>query len=273
MEIKLIATDLDDTLLVADHLTVSEKTVEALKRAHDKGIKVAIATGRTVAVIDYVTDQVPFTDYVIYSNGAGVYDRNEGKMIYNCCLETETAVEIVKFASKYPVFFDVYKEGGQHSQKGAEKNYTYTGLPQKFLEAYMATMVQHEDIVSFVKGGQIEKVNLFSAGKYEKEFKEFLAKFKGLSITYPFADSMEITNEKANKGEALKNLAKILGIGAENVMAFGDSDNDVTMMRYADYSVAMGNAAEGCKRAAKYVTLSNNEDGIAAAIDKYIFGE
>ena len=75
MSIKLIATDLDGTLMSGDHLTVSPRTVAALQAAHDRGVCLAIATGRTLDFIDHVTAQVPFVDYVIYSNGAAVYDR------------------------------------------------------------------------------------------------------------------------------------------------------------------------------------------------------
>ena len=78
MSVKIIATDLDGTLMSPDHLTVSERTKAALIEAHNKGIKIAIATGRALNFTKNVTDQIPFVDYVICSNGASVYDRNEG---------------------------------------------------------------------------------------------------------------------------------------------------------------------------------------------------
>ena len=83
MSIKLIATDLDGTLMSGDHLTVSPRTVAALQAAHDRGVCLAIATGRTLDFIDHVTAQVPFVDYVIYSNGAAVYWR-PGRCIIMC---------------------------------------------------------------------------------------------------------------------------------------------------------------------------------------------
>ena len=73
--VKLIALDLDGTLMSADHMTVTQKTKEALRLAHDRGAKISIATGRTLAIIGDVCEQVPEIDYIIYSNGAGVYDR------------------------------------------------------------------------------------------------------------------------------------------------------------------------------------------------------
>ena len=81
MSIKLIATDLDGTLMAPDHLTVTKRTYDALKSSHDKGIRLAVATGRSMVLIDNVISQVPFVDYIIYSNGACVYDKNEEKII------------------------------------------------------------------------------------------------------------------------------------------------------------------------------------------------
>ena len=79
--IKLIALDLDGTLMYTDHITVTEENRAALKKAHEKGASLAVATGRTLAIIGDVCEQVPEIDYVIYSNGAAVYDRRQSKNI------------------------------------------------------------------------------------------------------------------------------------------------------------------------------------------------
>ena len=93
--IKLIATDLDGTLMAPDHLTVTDRTYNALKTAHDKGIKIAVATGRPMTLIDNVISQVPFVDYIIYSNGSCVFDRNVKKIIHADLIEDKLAREIV----------------------------------------------------------------------------------------------------------------------------------------------------------------------------------
>ena len=82
MSIKLLASDLDGTLMSSDHITVAQRTKNALWSAHEKGIKIAIATGRALNFTAGVTAQVPFVDYVVCSNGASVYDRNNKKFIY-----------------------------------------------------------------------------------------------------------------------------------------------------------------------------------------------
>ena len=97
MAVKLIASDLDGTLMAPDHMTVSERTKKALLDAHEKGIKIAIATGRTLHFTDSVTAQIPFVDYVVSSNGAAVYDRNAGEYVYSTLVPNKVALEAVEF--------------------------------------------------------------------------------------------------------------------------------------------------------------------------------
>ena len=113
MSIKLIATDLDGTLMAPDHLTVTKRTYDALKSSHDKGIRLAVATGRSMVLIDNVISQVPFVDYIIYSNGACVYDKNEEKIIEKHCVVSRVRLyrrrrvahgERVRFGKDYEVW-------------------------------------------------------------------------------------------------------------------------------------------------------------------------
>ena len=119
--IKLIATDLDGTLMAPDHLTVTDRTYNALKTAHDKGIKIAVATGRPMTLIDNVISQVPFVDYIIYSNGSCVFDRNVKKIIHADLIEDKLAREIVEYFLTQNVFFEIYINGKSCYQLGQAK--------------------------------------------------------------------------------------------------------------------------------------------------------
>ena len=111
MAIKIIATDLDGTLMAPDHLTVTQRTKKALSDAHDKGIKVSIATGRALDFTEGVTNQIPFADYVICSNGASVYDRNNDKFIYTNLVTPEITAETIALLNSLPVYYNIYMEG------------------------------------------------------------------------------------------------------------------------------------------------------------------
>ncbi len=270
MDIKLIATDLDGTLLGADHMTVSDRTKEVFYKAHEKGVKIAISTGRTLVITDNVTKQMPFVDYVIYSNGAGVYDRVNKTVACSAFIDIATAQDIITFTQSRPLFYDVYKDGRQHTESDRDKYYNDSSLPIEFLLSYMETTVLHDDMLEFIKSGGIEKINIFAAKRYINEFTTFLNKFKNLYCTCPFEDSIEITNILAKKGNALKELCDKQDIKPSEVMVFGDSNNDVSMLEYTENSFAMANASDDCKNIARHETLSNIDDGVANAVSKYV---
>ena len=266
--------DLDGTLMSTDHVTVTEKTKNALKRAHDLGIKTVIATGRTLSVTESVLEQVPFIDYVIYSNGAAVFDRCKGENIYSRHMYADTVNAVVDILESYPVYYEVYAEGSPHSETSKAAFFENNGLPQEFLDAYMAAIENHESISDYAKNNNIEKINLFYfGGEYYEEIREALFALDDVAFTSPVSGDLEMTCTGVNKGTALKGMCETLGISPDEVMAFGDADNDIEMLKFAEFGVAMANASQVCKAVAKYETLSNGEDGIAHALEKYVFSK
>lgn len=271
MSIKLIATDLDGTLMSTDHLTVTDRTYNTLKKAHDKGIKIAVATGRPMALIDNVINQVPFVDYIIYSNGACVFDRNEKNIIHADLVEDELARKIVEYFLTQNVFFEVYINGRSCYQSGTEKLFQNMGLPQKFLDEVAKTMDGYDSLTDFMKkdGKGIEKITFYGIdGEKYENIKTALENY-GLIACSSLPGTLEATSKTADKGNALKGICKNMGIGADEVMSFGDAGNDCPMLDFAKYSFAMENGTSECKAHAKFVTKSNGEDGVAAAVEKY----
>lgn len=132
MSIKLIATDLDGTLMSGDHLTVSPRTVAALQAAHDRGVCLAIATGRTLDFIDHVTAQVPFVDYVIYSNGAAVYDRKNDAHICQQLIPPKAVQRILQTLAPQPLYYNVYWDGGMYLEEARLPYYNSDSLPRAF---------------------------------------------------------------------------------------------------------------------------------------------
>lgn len=273
MPVKLIACDLDGTLLGADHITVSERNKKALLEAQEKGIKIAVATGRTLSVIYNVIDQLPFVDYVIYSNGAAVCDLKTAKTVYEDYMPADTASDIFKFLSGFPAYFEFYQDGKQHSQKGREKYFTGMDLPQEFLDSYAASTIMHDEIMTLADKN-VEKINLFYfGGEYYEEIKNYLFNHSGIDCTSPVSGDIEMTAKGVDKAKALKGLCSELGIDSSEVMAFGDADNDLGMLEFAGFGTAMENAAQICKEKAKYITLSNVEDGVGVFVERYALGK
>ncbi|MDD6727658.1 MAG: Cof-type HAD-IIB family hydrolase [Eubacteriales bacterium] len=269
MSIKIIAADLDGTLMSTDHLTVTEHTKNVLLKAHDNGVKFAIATGRPLKLIENVIEQVPFADYIIYSNGACVFDRNKNEIIYSDLIDAETAEKIISHFLAEPVFFEIYIDGKSHYQDGTEKYYDSGELPSEFIAAIMSTMTPHKDLLSFAKDKPIEKITMYSISDENYPIYSKWLKDLNLSVAESLKSSIEATTSTADKGNALRGICEEFGIAPEEAMSFGDSGNDCTMLRYAGYSFAMENGSDECKAAAKYQTLSNGNDGVAVAVEKY----
>lgn len=273
MSIKIIATDLDGTLMSPDHLTVSERTKNALLSAHKKGIKICIATGRALNFTKGVTAQIPFADYVICSNGASVYDRNSEKFVYNNLVLPEITAEAIKLLNSLKLYYNIYIEGNTYVQQGSEKYFQNSGLPTEFIEEFASKTVVCEDIAAATAGKGAELIDVFY--NYEETRKivfDFFEK-NGLFLTSALAGVVSATAVGSDKGTALKGLCDIMGFEADEAMTFGDASNDSTMLKFAFYSFAMENGDEICKASARFAAPSNADDGVAQMIEKYILGE
>ena len=187
-------------------------------------------------------------------------------------LPADIVDNVVNILESYPVYYDLYANGASNTQESKSAFFKNKDLPAEFLDFYMQSLVNHDNLSEFAKNNAIEKINLFYFdGEFYNEIKEKLFAIDGIDKTSPVSGDIEMTFSGVNKGNALENMCKELCFTSDEVMAFGDADNDIEMLQYAGYGIAMGNASDECKEAAKYETLSNGEDGIAAAIEKFVF--
>ena len=270
MAVKIIATDLDGTLMAPDHLTVTERTKNALISAHNRGIKISIATGRALDFTEGVTKQIPFADYVICSNGATVYDRNKKEFVYNNLVSPDITAQAIELLDSLPVYYNIYIGGSTYVQKGSDRFFKNNGLPSDFLESFVSKLKICDDLLSTVKGKGAELIDVFygdNAAVKKTVFDFFEA--NGLVMTSALEGVVSATAVGSDKGTALDGLCKITGITADEAMTFGDASNDATMLRYAYYSFAMENGDEICKSSARFLAPSNAEDGVAQMIEKY----
>ena len=268
MAVRIIATDLDGTLMAPDHLTVTERTKSAFFKAHEKGIKTAIATGRALSFTEGVTQQIPFVDYVICSNGASVFDRNKNKFIYSNLVSPEITKEAVELLETLPVYYNIYMDGKIYAQAGRAEYFENSGLPTAFLEDFASRLVICDDMLSEVEGKGAELIDVFYNVETKKPIFDFFES-NGLVLTSALAGVVSATAVGSDKGTALKGLCDIMGFGAEDAMTFGDASNDSTMLKFAHYSFAMANGDEICKASAHFEAPSNAEDGVAQMIEKY----
>jgi len=273
LNIKLIALDMDGTVLRTDK-TISPKTMEVLRAAQARGIHIVPTTGRPRKMIPQPILDVGSIRYAITSNGASLADLVTDSILYSNIMTRQETDHIISFLAGYNLFVEAYCEGDSYTDKENLKLIpTFKDFPPIYVEMIMRSQTFIEDMPGFIKreNKRLEKINVpyLEPGVYEEVLAKLLT-MKDYAITSSFLENIEINRATANKGEALGHLCKLLGIPAEQVMAFGDGSNDLEMLQFAGFGVAMGNAIEPLRPLANYITRSNEEDGVAYAIEKFI---
>ena len=277
MAIKLIVTDLDGTFLNSNHVTIPEENIKAFKRAHDMGIKVAIASGRTKILTDYLVEQLPFLDYLITSNGAVTYDLHTGKVVCSTLMNNSKSVEIFNILKDYNLIYEIYFDGKCYMNEESYSMFDAEHVPPHIHALLKDFIKPISSLETLIDGQGIEKLNILSLSGEERLEIESKISDVAFASSFPIVKgvngNLEMTDENATKGFAIKGLADALNISKENIMCFGDGENDCSMLEYADYSFAMANGNNLAKSTAKFLTDTNDNAGVAKAINKYVFGE
>lgn len=271
---KLLAFDLDGTAFLPVSSVITDRLREALGKAVDKGIHIVPSTGRMKNFLPDSIRGLRGVRYVVTANGAGVYDLVQDVKLYENLVETETAVRVQQILNEYPVFVEYYNGGNAFLQKGmrdrAQEHYRIPPDRMRFLEKKY-TMI--DEYIPFLRKEQLkpEKINMpFVPAEYYDEIWNRLSGMEELLLTSSIPGNIEINRASCTKGAALHALATHLGIDRSEMMAVGDGGNDVAMLEYAGVSVAMGNAIPEAKQAAKFVTDTNEEDGLAKAVERFL---
>ncbi len=280
MSIKLIVTDLDGTFLNSNHITIPQENIEAFKKAHEMGIKVAIASGRTKVLTNYLMEQLPFLDYLITSNGAVTYDVKTGEIVCQTLLSNEKSVEIFNILKDYDLIYEIYYKGDCFMNTESYSMFDENHVAPHIYKLLSNFIKEVPDLENHINGDGIEKLNILTLTaeqrlKLEEKISQSgsVAFASSFPITAGKNGNLEMTDINATKGFAIKGLADSLGIGKESIMCFGDGENDCPMLEYADYSFAMENGNSYAKNSAKHITDTNDNAGVAKAIKKYVFGE
>ncbi len=271
--IRLIALDLDQTLLNTKK-EFTKRNENALTAAAERGIYIVPTTGRFYGGLPEEVLSLPFIRYLITINGARLFDYQKKEEIgESIVIQNEEAIAIMEYLDTRPVIYDCYLgEESLMQRDHLEKADDY------FNNEYFLAMVRRQrrpvdDLKGFVKrcGEGVLKIQFFTVDPMirKEEFRNLPERFKNITPTSASACNLEINHIDANKGAALKRLAAHLGIDMSETMAVGDGLNDVTMIREAGLGIAMGNAEEAVLAIADDVTASNDEDGVALAIEKY----
>ncbi len=270
--IKMIGLDLDGTLLNT-RKELTERSREALRKAIDQGILVLAATGRPYTGIPEELRNFPGIRYALTSNGARILDTQTGTVLIEELLHWEDARRALRVMRKYDTLQEIYYDGqGYADRTKLEEIHRYHHNPHMW-EYVQKSRIAVSDIMEVIdrEKRDMDKIQGLFADMRERELAwQELAKDKRIELVGSLKYNIEINAAGVNKGKGLIKLGELLGICREEIMACGDGDNDVEMLREAGFGVAMENAEEEVKRAADYITETNDEDGVAKAIERFV---
>ncbi|MFL2127917.1 Cof-type HAD-IIB family hydrolase [Ruoffia sp. FAM 26255] len=271
-DIQLVAIDLDGTLL-RDDKSLSQENVDAIKEAIEQGVQVVICTGRTLPSIQYLSKQLPQghgDEYLILQNGAVVHQLPDLNIVHETIL-TEADRQAI-----YDVFKEYRSEEVQMVAFDPDKLYLVddeTANPTVVQDAKTLstdiTLTKFEEVLYLET---LYKIVVFGGVEFIDDYLEKIPNelYEQVHIVRSLPVAIEFIPKLANKANGLNALIQLLDIKAENIMTIGDELNDYEMVKMAGLGVAMENGHPEVKRVADELTLTNNENGVAHAIRKFV---
>ena len=275
MQIKLIALDLDGTVLQDDHRSVSGRVRRTISAAAAKGISVAVASGRIDSFLPQSVISIPEIDWAVTSNGSVLYNVKGKRAVSGEYIAPEDAGWILRQIPP-DMWAEIWSRGRIYIARDKWRRLQEYPLPPLHKVALSGIGTETEDLFSLLGSGaaDVEKVNLpLIPPPMKEKIRKLLAGRRKYALVNE-GHGIEIMRAGISKAQGIRGLCRrIPGVGLQNVLAIGDSENDIDMLRECGFGVAMGNAAECVKAAADAVTCSNSEDGAALAIEKYALSE
>ena len=261
---KLVALDLDGTLLTSQG-TVTERTACALRRLRARGVRVVLCTGRPPRHTELLAAELGLSELVIAYNGAAVLNFTTGETTYRHQLPRELALKVIHaLRTQHPEVML-----GLETHHGWYLDTALFELRRPFLEARgLAFPDAHGKVETFAPDAVI-KVLVRHPTLSAVELAQALGDLP-VYATWSSRGLLEVMAERTNKQETLAYLCKEFGIAPAEVAAFGDQNNDKEMLAWAGFGVAMANAADEAKAAADFVTGSNDKDGVATVLERWL---
>ena len=268
MKYKLLAIDMDGTLLNSNN-EVSLRTREAINEAKKRGVNVVIATGRILESASFYSKKLDLKNPILACNGALIVDEKLN-IIYKNPMEVDKVKSIAQLSKDMGVYYHFYDEKKLYSPIRIEEiikfynegNGDKTVDMEVFTDIDRLTKERNINIYKFLFiDNNIDKLKIL---------RNEINRLENIGTSSSWPNNIEAMAANVSKGQGLDKLCKIMNIEAEEVIAIGDSENDLSMFKFAGLSVAMGNGEKIAKDNAAYITDTNNKDGVAKVIEKFI---
>lgn len=262
---KLIASDLDGTLLNSQR-KISKEALDILSRTAEKGIDFVICTGRMYDSLKFILPQLPFCKYAITCMGAEIYDNFQKKRIYAETMDRNDVLWVADYALKRNIHMNIYSD-----------NVLYTNSLDEYSQIYFketTTMAQaiDGDVKEFLKSRDLTKLVLIDEPDKIKEYEKDIRNHFGCNLNICASSEyfVEMSSIKAQKDVTLNMLADKLSVKKNEMIVFGDSGNDVAMLKNTGFSVCVANGWDEAKEVSDIIVESNDNDGVARTVNRLI---
>lgn len=272
MSYKLVCTDMDGTLL-GNKFTISQENIDAIQEVKKIGVKVALVTGRPYNAMKYFKDVLGDDIYIISTNGTYFKVDNYE---YKKPLTKEEIKEIYEFGQRYNLIMHFKGCGKLIATNKVENEHPYFIVNSKNEEKDKIEIIENAslDILLERFDNDIMKCIVFSED-YEtlQKGKAELKTFNKFVVESSSVRNFEIMKQGTSKGIAVEKFCELLNIKKDEVICIGDNENDLSMIEFAGFGIAMGNATEEIKLKADYVTDTNLNNGVAKALNKILLNK
>lgn len=261
--IRLIATDLDDTLLDA-HSDVTARTIAAVRRAMDAGALFSLSSGRMTEAMLPLAEKLGVNAPMILYNGALIYDLRTGRTLFSNAIPAETALAVVRMLEEMHLYVQAYPGKGYYCHR---RNAFTEGYERSIRVPATELGVP---VSQWMQGDMVKLLAIAQPEELDRALPTLRKAFPNVNFMKSRPHYCEIVIQGVDKGVALRTLGEKTGVPVDEIMAFGDGQNDVSMLAAAGIGVAMENAVDDCKRVAKRIAPRNTEDGVAQVIEEML---
>jgi Cof subfamily protein (haloacid dehalogenase superfamily) len=275
MKIKAVLMDMDGTLLGKSQVAVSVRNMCAVQKAIEKGIQVIPCTGRVYDMLPPQLLTQTGLRYFVTSHGARAYDLLTKESLYTDLIPPEHVAELMRILEGKGLYNEIAANATIYMEKAVADNLDMSLVPEHhvwYVRDNCYTSVEKPSEYFLEKGIGVEKMNIYGIPAHlQQSIYDEITATGYIKHTRPGAGAgLEFSNLTLNKLRATDAILAKLGISYEETLAIGDSSSDVEIIKACGVGVAMGNAPDNIKAIADDVTLTNVEDGLAHAFEKYV---
>ena len=272
-KIKALVFDLDGTILTPDN-KLTLRTVNAIKKCKERGIRIIISTGRVISAAEPYRKAISAEGPMIYLNGSILADMDKGGIIKTTCMDVDTVNYCIDLARKINIYCQIYIHGGKQNEKELflyaendspfrESYHKHTGVLAEITDLKTKLLdPDYHDVIKVMFLAEPED-NLGVRADLEKNIGEMVY------IVQTYRTFLEILNKDISKGKALSYIMDMFSLRPEEVIAFGDEENDIPMFEATAFSAAPSSAKESVRAKATTVVGPNTEEGVAKFLEEF----